>query len=372
MRKSSHRPPRAGVQETRVTRRKVLATGAGIAAASAVGGPLILSAGKARAAGKLYLASYGGSYGEALDEVYFKPFAKETGIEVIQTGHADLAKIKAQVMTGNVEWDVIELLPTETLTASGEGLLQPIDYSVVKLDTADLLYPQAKQTNSVSVFSYTGGIGFDKKRSPDGKHPTTWPEYWDVKKFPGRRGLRSRPNDTLELAILASGAAPKDVYPIDVDKAFKMLDEIKPHVGKWIETSSQSVQLVQTNEIDFTYTFNGRIFGANQNGAALGYSNEQVLIFLSSFTVPKGAKSAKDAMKLLNFMMRPDRQAAFCEKIAYAPVTKKGMAMVPEKFRKEWLPDPNNPKNLTINPEWWGEPGRFQQLTERFKKWMLT
>ena len=363
MKKSDGRP--AGV-----TRRKVLSTGAGIAAATSVSGPLILTAGKARAAGKLYLASYGGAYGEALDEVFFKPFTKETGVEVVQTGSADLAKLKAQVMSGSPEWDIVEMLPTETITATTEGLLQPIDYSVVQMP--ELLYPQAKQPTSVSVFTYTGGIGYDKTRHPDGKHPNTWAEFWDVKKYPGRRGLRSRPNDTLELAILASGTDPKNVYPIDVDKAFKMLDEIKPHIRKWIETAPQSVQLIQTNELDFTYTFNGRVFGANQQGIPLGYSSEQLMIFFNNFTVPKGAKNPGDAMKLINLMMRPERQAAFCEKIAYPPVTKKGMELVPAAIKKEWVPDPNNPKNLAINSEWWGAPGRFAELTERFKKWMLT
>ncbi|MHB1217716.1 MAG: ABC transporter substrate-binding protein [Alphaproteobacteria bacterium] len=363
MGKSNRRP--AGV-----TRRKVLATGAGIAAATSVSGPLILTAGKARAAGKLYLASYGGTYGEALDEVFFKPFTKETGIEVVQTAPADLAKLKAQSMSGSVEWDVVEMLPTETITATNEGLLLPIDYSVVQM--GDLLYPQAKQPTAASVFTYTGGIGYDKTRHPDGKHPGTFADFWNVQKFPGRRGLRSRPNDTLEIAILASGTDPKNVYPIDVDKAFKMLDEIKPHIRKWIETAPQSVQLIQTNELDFTYTFNGRVFGANQQGIPLGYSSQQLLIFFNQFTVPKGAKNPGDAMKLINSMMRPERQAAFCEKIAYPPVTKKGMEMVSAAIKKEWVPDPNNPKNLAINSEWWGAPGRFAELTERFKKWMLT
>src|SRR5262249_42079811 len=156
---------------------------------------------------------------------------------------------------GNVEWDMAELLPTEVLTAAHEGLLQPIDYGVVKVE--ELLYPEAKQTYSVSVFTYTGGIAFDRESQPNGKHPSTWPEFWDVKNFPGRRSLRSRPNDTLEIAMLAAGTDPKKVYPIDVDRAFKILDEIKPNIQKWADTAPQSIQVVQNHEVDFTYTFNG-------------------------------------------------------------------------------------------------------------------
>jgi putative spermidine/putrescine transport system substrate-binding protein len=352
------------------TRREVLRTGAGIVAASTAAWPLILVPRGTHAAGKLYLATYGGAYADALDKAFMKPFTQETGIEVIMTGAADLAKLKAEVMSGDVEWDIAELLPTEVLTATHEGLLQPIDYSVIQVE--ELLYPQAKQTYSVSVFTYTGGIAFDQGSQPNGKHPTTWPEFWDVKNFPGRRSLRSRPNDTLELALLAAGIDPKNIYPIDVDRAFKSLDEIKTHINKWVDTAPESLQVVQTHEVDFSYTFNGRVFAANNAGAKLGYSMEQVLIFLNSFCVPKGAKNAANAMKLLNYMMKPERQAAFCEIIAYPPVTVKGLELVSDDIKKAWIPDPKNPRNLAVSSEWWGEPGRFAELTARFKNWLLT
>ena len=359
----------------RPTRRRVLAGGAGLLAATLTSGPLILVPGRARAAGRVTLATQGAigdhGYGDALNEAFFKPFTKETGIEVLITGAADLAKLKAQVMTKSVEWDVIDILPTEVLTASQEGLLAPIDYGVVQIDTGDLVYPQAKQDYAVALFTYTGGIGYDKERHPDGKHPTTWPEFWDTKKFPGRRGLRARPNDTFETAILAAGVPPKDVYPIDVDRAFKILDEINPHINKWIDTTPQSVQLIETNELDFTYTFGGRVFAANKAGFPLGYPTDQLLIAFNTFAVPKGAANATEAMKLLNFAMRPDRQAAFCELFTYPPVTKRGVAMLSPEM-KLWVPDMSNPKHLVINAEWWGKPGRFAELTTRFRTWLLT
>jgi putative spermidine/putrescine transport system substrate-binding protein len=368
--KSENPVLKSAKQQNAFTRREVLRVGAGIAAASTPVWPLILVPSRARAADRLYLATYGGGYAEALDKAFMKPFAQETGIAVVLTGAADLAKLKAEVMSGSVEWDMAELLPTEVLTAAHEGLLQPIDYGVVQVE--ELLYPQAKQTYSVSVFTYTGGIAYDQERQPKGKHPLTWPEFWDVKNFPGRRSLRSRPNDTLEIALLAAGTDPKHVYPIDVDRAFKILDEIKPHIHKWIDTAPESLQVVQTHEVDFSYTFNGRVFAANNAGAKLGYSIEQVLIFLNSFCVPKGAKNAANAMKLLNYMMKPERQAAFCEIIAYPPVTVKGLELVSDNIKKNWIPDPKNVKNLTVNSEWWGEPGRFAELTARFKNWLLT
>ena len=68
---------------------------------------------KVRAAGRLYFATYGGSYGDALDVAFFKPFAKETGLEVVMTPSVTLAKLKAAAMTGNMEWDVIDWLAAD-------------------------------------------------------------------------------------------------------------------------------------------------------------------------------------------------------------------------------------------------------------------
>jgi putative spermidine/putrescine transport system substrate-binding protein len=363
-----------------ISRRGVLKTGAGllvaaVRGAAAVSGPLILTAERARAAGRVILATQGAlgdhGYGDAVAEAFTKPFTKETGIEVQLTGAADMAKLKAQVMTGSVEWDVLDILPTEVATASHEGLLEPVDYGIVEIDESDLVYPQAKQQYATAMFTYTGGIAYDKLRHPDGKHPTNWPEFWDVKRFPGRRGLRARPNDTLELASLAAGIAPKDVYPIDVDRAFASLDAIKPFINKWIDTTPQTVQLIETNELDFTNTFGGRVFNANKAGIPLGYPTDQLMIAFNTFAVPKGAKNRVEAMKLMSFMCRPDRQAAFCELFTYPPVNKKGIALLSPAMR-QWVPDMSNPKHLVINAEWWGEPGRFAALTTRFRTWLLT
>jgi putative spermidine/putrescine transport system substrate-binding protein len=354
------------------TRRRFLQRTAAAAAAATIAGPAILIPRKARAAGRVVVASYGGTYGEALDAAFFNPFTKETGIEVTQTGIADLAKLKAQVISGSVEWDLIETTQTEVLTANNEGLIQPIDYSIVKMEPDRLVYPQARQPNWVTAFTYTGGIAYNTKTQPGGKHPSTWEEFWDVKNFPGRRGLRSRPNEALEIATMATGVAPKNVYPIDVERAFKSLDRIKPAITKWTENAPQSVQLLQTNELDFSYTYHNRVFGAERSGLPLALSKEQLLIFFNIFAVPTGARSSKEAMQLLNFMMRPDRQAHLCELVGLLPVMKKGVDMVPTALQKAWAPDMSNPKHLVVDPRWWGEPGRVADLTARFKKWMLT
>ncbi|MHB1217760.1 MAG: hypothetical protein ACYC1L_06135, partial [Alphaproteobacteria bacterium] len=114
------------------SRRKFLIGAA--AAGAAASWPLILTPGKARAAETLYIASYGGQYEEWLRKIFWDPFTADTGIKVVATAAMDMAKLKAGVTTGNVEWDVVEALPTQVVTAAREGLLEKMDYSIIQMD----------------------------------------------------------------------------------------------------------------------------------------------------------------------------------------------------------------------------------------------
>ncbi|NJL18453.1 MAG: ATP-binding protein [Nitrospira sp.] len=51
-----------------------------------------------------------------------------------------------------------------------------------------------------------------------------------MKSFPGQRSVRKHPIYALEMALIADGVPMDKLYPIDVDRAFKKLEELKPHV----------------------------------------------------------------------------------------------------------------------------------------------
>ncbi len=342
------------------------------AAGAAASWPLIITPGKAQTSQQIVFASYGGSYEEWLRKLFWDPFTAETGIKIIATtGAGDLAKLKAQVATGNVEWDAVEVLPTQVATAAREGLIEPLDYSVINM--GDLAFPQAKQEFWMCPYSYTGSIGYHTARHAEGKYPKNWAEFWDVAKFPGRRGLRGRPLDNIEIALLADGVDAKKIYPCDVDRAFKSLAKIKPHVNVWVETAPQTASLLQANELDFSNTYAGRVLSANQAGVPLGYATDQLMVFFSTYVIPKGAKNKAAVMRLFNhYMSKPEVLAKYAEAQTYVPTSRKAIELIPADFRKKWVPDPNNPKHLYNDPMWWGEPGRIDELSKRFKEFQLS
>jgi len=101
--------------------------------------------------------------------------------------------------------------------------------------------------------TYKGG---DRRTGPTSLTP----------QIPGRRGFYRNPKGVLEAALLADGVAPKDLYPLDVDRPSRAR-QIKSHVAVWWTSGAQNTQLLQNGEVDMADTWSARAFAAIDAGA---------------------------------------------------------------------------------------------------------
>nr|WP_233285773.1 ABC transporter substrate-binding protein [Bradyrhizobium acaciae] len=340
-----------------MTRRKVLKSGA--AALIALPGVVPNCA---LAANKLTFASWGGSYGEQTQEFWIKPFTAETGIEVEYVLGPELAKMKAQVTSKNVLWDVVDGL---AYPAEKEGLLEPIDYKVVDPNRFLVNAPSF----AVPTGGYTGGIAYDPSRSP--APAKDFAQFWDVEDFPGRRGLRSRVSETLEMALLADGVAPAKLYPLDVERGFRALDSIKPHVRKWFAATAEGVSLLQTKEVEYTYTYGSRVAAAKDAGVSIEFSRDQCITSVQYFCVLKGSPHKEAAMRFLEFVSRPGPAAKWINKLGVvaSPPVIKGVDELLDPGVRRFTPDPASSKHVFTDDGFWAE--HFVELDKRFKEWIL-
>lgn len=345
-------------QSRLISRRLILAQGA-----AALATPYLLSS-KAKAADQLVLVFAGGSTQVVLEEEIIKPFTAATGIPVTIVNTTDMAKLKIQVQTKSVEWDLFDYVGPPLMKAASEGLLEEIDPEVFK---------GAKMFDNPSPYLvgygfYVGGICFDPKRNPNA--PRTYPEFWDVEKFPGRRGLRLRSSETMECALLADGVPPNEIYPMDIDRAFRSLERIKPHIRKWVEQTQQTVDLVSSGELDYSYTYLNRVRANQDAGVSMDFSQDQLVVYGSYYCVPKGAPHKDAAMKYLSFVLQnPDKLANFCKRVSVVPGNLNANAYLDEAARKR-LPDINNPAYAVLDNAWWGE--NFATVEPRFKEFVLS
>ncbi len=294
------------------------------------------------------------------------PFTEETGIKVNLVGTADLAKVRAMQLTGKVEWDIY--LDGGTVLASGskQGFWERLDPSIFELKQLVV-----RPTIDVATYEiYAAGIMWDPKRYGPGKHPANFAEFFDLKRFPGRRAMRPVPDGALEIALLADGVAPKDMYPLDLDRAFRALDRIKSNVV-WPVATPQSVSFVQTGEVDFSITYANRAKAttAPGGGVPLAFSLEQNVLNTGAVAVLKGARNKEGAMKLIAYMLRSEVEVRLERQAGNIPVSKNAASMFSAEDRK-WQPDLNNSSTVTISSEYWAD--NFDAVSRRFKEWIMT
>jgi len=323
---------------------------------------------RAFAAETLTVADPGGAWTPACDAAFVKPFEKETGVAInhIARQHYPSVEIKANVETKSYTWDVVIATDADVYELAPQNLLEPLDWSGE--DMAQII-PEAHQPGWLGSDLYCTIIAYRSDKY--GKNgPQSWADFWDVKKFPGRRAMHKHPIDMLEVALMADGVPKDKVYPIDVDRALKKLDEIKPHVDVWWTGGAQTTEMLQSGEVDMMPTWNGRAQVVIDAGKPVEIVWNQGIYALEGWVVPKGAPKAELGKKFIKFCANAKQQSIFAQYIAYGP-TNPGAYETIDKARAEILPTaPTHLKEMIqLDHEYWAK--NQEKAIERFDTWML-
>ncbi|WP_060510893.1 polyamine ABC transporter substrate-binding protein [Pseudomonas sp. NBRC 111124] len=325
---------------------------------------LTLACQAAQAADSLNFVSWGGTTQDAQKEAWAIPFTKSTDIKVVQDGPTDYGKLKAMVESGNVQWDVVDVEADFALRAASEGLLEPLDFTQIKRDKID---PRFVSDHGVGSFFFSFVLGYNEGKLGANK-PVDWTALFDTKTYPGKRALYKWPSPgVLELALLADGVAPKDLYPLDLDRAFKKLDTIKKDIVWW-GGGAQSQQLLASGEASLGQFWNGRVYALQQDGAPVGVSWKQNLVMADFLVIPKGSKNKDAAMKFLANASSAEGQAEFANKTAYAPVNVDSVAKLDSKLAPN-LPTAYAQDQVSLDFAYWAKNG--QAIAARWNEWLV-
>ena len=315
---------------------------------------------------KITVTSWGGSYHEMVQTNFVEPFTAETGIEVQLVDNGDMAKVKAQVLSNSVTWDVIDAPAAFATSGAKQDLWEELDPELVNMSGL----VEAPNPYYMPLYLYSGGLLWNTERHPDGQHPVDFAGFYDVEQFPGRRCMRSLAPETLEAALVADGVAPEDLYPLDVERAFAKLDELKPHVSTFASSTPEQVSSVTQNEADFSYSYYNRVNSARQGGAALEFSFDQTNNSLDFFAIPKGSPNKEAAMRFIEFCMRPEQQKAWSLAGFYVPNRMSVLEDIRNSDQGGYLPDLGNGRNVVIDPAWWGD--NYDAVQRRYAEWMIS
>jgi len=180
-------------------------------------------------------------------------------------------------------------------------------------------------------------ICYSKKKWPGEQHPASWADFWDVEKFPGRRALRTEEMWTIEAALKADGVKDDAFYPLDVERAFRSLDRIKPHVRTWYSDNSLSQQLIEQEEVDLIAMMNGRATESILDHHAPFEIVWNEAIFeggVQGWLVPVGCPNPQGGMRFLDIVGRAEYEAVFARLMYYGPQNSKAYDLIDPEIAK--------------------------------------
>jgi putative spermidine/putrescine transport system substrate-binding protein len=305
--------------------------------------------------GPIVRAGFGGSFSEQEFEAVWNPFRDLTGIEVVEVPHTENIheQVMAQQEAGRVELDIVE--GTAAQYERFSDIWMPIDYSLFPQATLDTMDERWKQPNAIGYAEVPIVIAWSEEAFPGEDKPDTWAKFWDVETYPGGRSLQGfSAFKVLEAALLADGVAKEELYPLDIDRAFAKLEELKPHVPKWWTSGTEAQQLLTSGEVSVIGISNSRIENLMDQDLPYTYTLNEAIVHSDFIGVVNGAPHANAAMAVLAFRFEPAIGAAIGELWRQPiPSTAVWECASPE-MRERWTTSPENQELIVVtDPFYW-------------------
>ena len=338
------------------------------------------------------IASWGGAYTESQIKAYRNTYTKPSSIKFVNY-NGGLREVRDQVESGNVKWDLIDVLPDQAINGCNEGLFENISSKYNK-------FPKGpNNTNIIKDMQLTGipfslsdccvpqifwsYVVFYDPDSFSGIKPTTVADFFNVKKFPGKRGVHTWANAIVQMALMADGVDVEDVYRVlgtqnGQNRAFKKLNKIKKHIIHW-SAGPKPLKLVKSGEVVMSIAYNGRVGAAVlAEGENYEYIWDSQVLEQEFLCLVAGSKNRKQALDFLQHASSPESLAEQARYITYGPMRASSVDII--AGNEPWFHNgknvydhiPNIPERLATSlmadPNWWYDNGR--EIDERYAAWM--
>ena len=333
----------------------------------------------------LTVATWGGAYEYSQKKAYFEPFTARTGIPIRTVRYnGGLAELRRQRRGGAIAWDVVDMTEADNRAACKQGLLEPIDHSIllpgIDGTPADRDFVEGALSEcGVSHIVYATVIAYNRDAFP-GERPGRIQDLFDIRRFPGKRALQRIPDANLEWALRSYGVPRQEIYQLlsterGLRLAFRKLDGIRDHTIWWTDVA-RPVELLVSGEAAIASHYNGRLFDA---AAVKGHPIEIVwdaqVSELGALAIPKGTPRLRDALRFIRFATGTRPLADQAKYIAYGPARRSSMKLVSRhaatgvNMRPHLPTDPSNFKTAILkDTEWYAS--LYDRIEARFHAWL--
>ncbi|MFJ4539700.1 ABC transporter substrate-binding protein [Streptomyces tibetensis] len=316
----------------------------------------------------LVVRNFGGSYDEANRKAVYDPFTRETGVR-IKVVNFEHDQMLAQIREGRPRFDVMDIDMSNLLLFAHEGASEPLDYGRLK-NTRNAGIPQSLLTPNGVGKSYWASVLAYRTDAFDGRKPESWADFWGLGAFPGPRALQGEVDwPELEFALLADGVPLDGLYPLDVDRAFRVLDEIRGSVRTFWEYGAEPGELLSRGSVKVSSTWAGRLQHLIDDGVPLAYEWNGARRQSNGYGIPKGSANEDAAYKLIDFALRPEVQAHMARLYPDGPVVPAAYGHLTESTAMRLASTPGHLlSGFDLDIDWWLE--NKDAVTRRWQKWL--
>lgn len=318
----------------------------------------------------LSFASFGGSFQDDLKKFVIVPICQELHcVPRVDAYSGEYDHLTATIKNDTNPFDIVHVETRFLLQGAQDGVLSPIDWHQV--DEAELV-PGAKNAYGAGLLEWSLVMAWNQSRLPAGvSAPASWADFFDVKKYPGPRAMRNTPEGNIELALLADGVSPGDLYKngLDVDRALRRLSTIKPYISWW--TSGAELEQKLSTSSAMAAAWNGRVYNLRRTaGIPLEYTYAGAINQFDWWVIPINSSHKAMAMKFLAAFADGQGQATIAKDFGYGPVTLKVLKQIGPDLLRE-LPSyrENADQGVPFDGAWWAKNQAMVQ--EKWNRWLL-
>lgn len=296
---------------------------------------------------ELVVASYGGSFGEAVKACHIAPFEKATGVTVaVKLNNSSQTAAALRATAGNPDLDVVFMDDAFSAQTNNEGLNEKLDRT--KLSHAADVIPNAWGKNDgyvVTMVSATAII-YDPKvvKTP----PTSWLDLFDPQ-YAGNYVIGDISGTSGWQLLLALNKIKGGTLE-NVDPGISAIRPLAKGSTVLYTQADQVVSLFERGEIVIAawYPNNAAAAAAKGLSLAVAYPKEGAVGILPTMVIPKGTKKLDLAHKFVDQVLSAEGQKCFSERAIIGSVntkvtlSDKVAKIVPygETLKNTWFIDP--------------------------------
>ncbi len=314
----------------------------------------------------------GGAFFNAFTKAFLQPFAQTADVTYrMDDWGGELAKIEAAVDTKQYPSMLYESSGLSAQQACDAGLVEPIDYETLGGTNAYIKGSVNECAFAFMSWSYVYGYRTD---AFGGRHPRTINDFFDTKNFPGPRALPRSSYAIVEMALLADGVPPEQIYPTlstdeGLERAIAKLQTIRSSVTVFWTAFSQAPQLLSDGEVVMSIGANGRIDLAREAGKPVDIVWDGQMLDYGFISIPAGLPDKALALRFLEFMSDPKIMAGLSRYMTYGPSRLDAFAYIDPETAKRL---PTAPQNMTryvvADPKFWSM--NVDRVERRYLAWM--